>query len=141
MVELHLMAKPKRPAAFHNRFMVFYWFLLALNNGLWPTTAVAAANEIGYCAPYHGKVCKSFTTSTQVWYNKVSKRSLRIAIMVTKVFFLLISLVRLLTIERCDNFYRCCLGDLFMDFNRYCVCLFLILNLRCTGGPDGRMGE
>lgn len=85
------MAKPKRAAAFHNRFMVFYWFLLALNNGLWSATTAAAGNEIGYCAPYHGKVCKSFTTSTQVWYNKVSKRSLRIAILVTKVFSYLAS--------------------------------------------------
>lgn len=27
---------------------------------------------IGYCAPYHGKVCKSFITSSQVWYSNVS---------------------------------------------------------------------
>lgn len=29
---------------------------------------------IGYCAPYHGKVCKSFITSSQVWYSNVSVR-------------------------------------------------------------------
>lgn len=27
---------------------------------------------IGYCAPYHGKVCKSYITSPQVWYSNVS---------------------------------------------------------------------
>lgn len=27
---------------------------------------------IGYCAPYHGKVCKSFITASQVWYSNVS---------------------------------------------------------------------
>lgn len=27
---------------------------------------------IGYCAPYHGSVCKSFITSNQVWYSNVS---------------------------------------------------------------------
>lgn len=27
---------------------------------------------IGYCAPYHGRVCKSFITSSQVWYSNVS---------------------------------------------------------------------
>lgn len=27
---------------------------------------------IGYCAPYHGTVCKSFITSNQVWYSNVS---------------------------------------------------------------------
>lgn len=27
---------------------------------------------IGYCAPYHGKVCRSFITSAQVWYSNVS---------------------------------------------------------------------
>lgn len=26
---------------------------------------------IGYCAPYHGKVCKSYITSPQVWYSNV----------------------------------------------------------------------
>lgn len=28
--------------------------------------------EIGYCAPYNGKVCKSYITSSQVWYSRVS---------------------------------------------------------------------
>lgn len=28
--------------------------------------------EIGYCAPYNGKVCKSHVTSSQVWYSRVS---------------------------------------------------------------------
>lgn len=27
---------------------------------------------IGYCAPYHGKVCKSYIKSNQVWYSNVS---------------------------------------------------------------------
>lgn len=27
---------------------------------------------IGYCAPYHGKVCKAYITSGQVWYSNVS---------------------------------------------------------------------
>lgn len=38
--------------------------------------AAVIGNEyvVGYCAPYHGKVCKSFITSTQVWYNKVSQQ-------------------------------------------------------------------
>lgn len=27
-------------------------------------------NEEGYCAPYNGKVCKSFITSGQVWYSR-----------------------------------------------------------------------
>lgn len=26
---------------------------------------------IGYCAPYHGKVCKSYITTGQVWYSNV----------------------------------------------------------------------
>lgn len=29
---------------------------------------------IGYCAPYHGTVCKSFVSSSQVWYSNVSNR-------------------------------------------------------------------
>lgn len=27
-------------------------------------------NEEGYCAPYNGKVCKSFITGGQVWYSR-----------------------------------------------------------------------
>lgn len=27
---------------------------------------------IGYCVPYHGKVCKSYITYDQVWYSNVS---------------------------------------------------------------------
>lgn len=26
--------------------------------------------EVGYCAPYNGKVCKSFISSSQVWYSR-----------------------------------------------------------------------
>lgn len=26
---------------------------------------------IGYCAPYHGKVCKSYVSYSQVWYSNV----------------------------------------------------------------------
>lgn len=32
----------------------------------------ASAELIGYCAPYHGKVCKSYITTGQVWYSNVS---------------------------------------------------------------------
>lgn len=28
--------------------------------------------ELGYCAPYNGKVCKSHITTSQVWYSRVS---------------------------------------------------------------------
>lgn len=31
-------------------------------------------NEEGYCAPYNGKVCKSYITSSQVWYSRVSDK-------------------------------------------------------------------
>lgn len=48
-----------------------YWFFLQADD-LRPVTATAKnEHTVGYCAPYHGKVCKSYITSTQVWYNKV----------------------------------------------------------------------
>lgn len=33
---------------------------------------VDTSELIGYCAPYHGKVCKSYITTGQVWYSNVS---------------------------------------------------------------------
>lgn len=33
---------------------------------------VDSGELIGYCAPYHGKVCKSYIKSSQVWYSNVS---------------------------------------------------------------------
>lgn len=43
---------------------------------------------IGYCAPYHGKVCKSYITSPQVWYSNVSfsKKIEAIFIIVMHIF-------------------------------------------------------
>lgn len=31
---------------------------------------------IGYCVPYHGKVCKSYITYDQVWYSNVSTKTM-----------------------------------------------------------------
>lgn len=126
------MAQPKRATLFGNLFMVFYWFL-SLDIGLW-TVSAATGNEIGYCAPYHGKVCKSFITSTQVWYNKVSKRSIWIVVYRNKgfsyqCFWRLNDATVLLHDTICG---RVCL--IYICFIWYLICCY-------AGRSIGRMGK
>lgn len=63
---------------FHKRFLFIILVVLVLlieniqTDPDLPKFSDTAHELIGYCAPYHGKVCKSFITSTQVWYSNVS---------------------------------------------------------------------
>lgn len=68
------MVQQKRLSLFVRHLLVLCWLLVETHEQ-WSVVA-ASGNDyaVGYCAPYHGKVCKSFITSTQVWYNKVSNR-------------------------------------------------------------------
>lgn len=54
--------------------VTFLIFLLkiATSHANLPEFSDTTHELIGYCAPYHGKVCKSYITSPQVWYSNVS---------------------------------------------------------------------
>lgn len=54
--------------------VTFLIFLLKIATGHanLPEFSDTTHELIGYCAPYHGKVCKSYITSPQVWYSNVS---------------------------------------------------------------------
>lgn len=43
-------------------FLCFFWICYCNGKNV--------PEELGYCAPYNGKVCKSFISSVQVWFSK-----------------------------------------------------------------------
>lgn len=57
------------------RFALVFFLLIRMDKTICYGHLLDSSNKtndlIGYCAPYHGKVCKSFVSYDQVWYSNV----------------------------------------------------------------------
>lgn len=61
------IVKNMKMSSVMNRNRIFVFFLIIIGINL----IECNDNETeGYCAPYNGKICKSFVSSNQVWYSK-----------------------------------------------------------------------
>lgn len=83
-----MMSRLKCYARTSKKFSISLIAIIILNKYIESNLLVVAADnndsygdnsdyEEGYCAPYNGRVCKSFITTSQVWYSRVSKATLR----------------------------------------------------------------
>lgn len=50
------------------KYLLVLFVIFCVNNS---ANTQAGDYDDGYCAPYNGKVCKQFISSSQVWYSKL----------------------------------------------------------------------
>lgn len=50
------------------KYLIVLFVIFCVNNS---ANSQAGDYDDGYCAPYNGKVCKQFISSSQVWYSKL----------------------------------------------------------------------